>query len=329
MSAGFPTSGARSSSPNDLPPLHETPRERVPWPAISIFTAVAFLLAWVVALPLWLGDANPVVMQLVASAMMFTPAAAVLMVVFAMRVPRRGFWRFVGAWPLKPVGRTIWFCVLAIFGPIVLVLAGVALSGALGFVELDVANLSGFAALLEDTGADTAGLPLHLIALMQLAMVPIVAIIPNGILAFGEEIAWRGWLTSALRPWGVWRSLILIGVIWGLWHAPLTLLGHNYGRTDVGGVALMVVNCVMLGILLGWLRLRSGSVWPAVFAHGALNGMGQVTFLVAAAGTPYDMALIAPTGVAMWIVLAATIGVLVVTGQFRASRLTQRDAHAG
>lgn len=316
-----------ADTPKDIP--HGLPRERVPWPAISAFAALAFVLGWAVALPLWLGEANPVVAQLVALAMMFTPALAVLIVVLVMRVPRRGFWRFVGVWPLQPVGRTIWFCVLGLFGPIGLVLAAVALSAALGFVELDLAGLSGFAHILQESGADTGGLPLHLIVLLQLATVPIAAVVPNAIFAFGEEIAWRGWLTSALRPWGIWPSLLLIGVIWGLWHAPLTLLGHNYGRTDVVGVLFMVIGSVLFGILFGWLRLRSGSVWPAVFAHGALNGMGQVTFLVASAGGTIDMALAAPTGLAMWIVLAATIGVLVVTGQFREGKLARRDALAG
>jgi peptidoglycan/LPS O-acetylase OafA/YrhL len=93
------------------------------------------------------------------------------------------------------------------------------------------------------------------------------------------------------------------------------LLGYNFGRTDITGVLFMVGGCVAWGALLGWLRLRSASVWPAVIAHGALNASGGLVMLVAA-GAP-DLALAGPLGVAAWIVLAVVIAVLAATGQFR------------
>ena len=34
-------------------------------------------------------------------------------------------------------------------------------------------------------------------------------------------------------------KVVVSGALWGLWHAPLILLGYNFGRTDVWGVALM------------------------------------------------------------------------------------------
>ncbi|MGO1628054.1 MAG: lysostaphin resistance A-like protein [Microbacterium sp.] len=295
---------------------------RAGWGAIAVFVVVAMALAWAVAIPLWLGPVPPLVGQAIAVAMMFTPALAVLVVVLAMRAPHRGALRFLGMWSLRPVGRTVWFCVIGLFGPIVLTMVGIALSGMLGFVELDLRNLSGFAAQLEAAGADLTGVSPWVVVLTQLVMVPFAAVVPNAIAAFGEEIGWRGWLTAALRSRGVWPALLITGVVWGLWHAPLILLGQNYGRTDVSGVLMMVAACVLLGVLFGWLRLRTGSVWPAVFAHGALNAVGQATMLFTAAGTEPDPALIAPMGVPMWIVLAVVIVVLIAAGQFRSDRLT-------
>ncbi|MFP3468132.1 CPBP family intramembrane glutamate endopeptidase, partial [Leifsonia sp. SIMBA_070] len=67
-----------------------------------VFVVVACVLAWLVALPLWLGDglAEPMSVFLL-PVMMFTPAIAVLVVTFAMRVPARGQRaRFLGLWPL-------------------------------------------------------------------------------------------------------------------------------------------------------------------------------------------------------------------------------------
>ncbi|WP_443027393.1 CPBP family glutamic-type intramembrane protease [Sphingomonas sp. LR61] len=45
-----------------------------------------------------------------------------------------------------------------------------------------------------------------------------------------------------------------------------------------------MVACVTIGTPFGWLRLRSGSLWPSVFAHGALNASAGLVVLFSAAG---------------------------------------------
>src|SRR5699024_12044048 len=94
------------------------------------------------------------------------------------------------------------------------------------------------------------------------------------------------------------------------------LLGYNFNRPDITGLGLMGLGCVMLGVLFGWLRLRTGSVWPAVFAHAALNGstsMLLVLLIDAEAPTP-DPALVTLLGAPGWIVYADIIAVLVDPG---------------
>ena len=295
------------------PTLH---RSRVPWPAVIVFVVVSFALAWVVALPLWLGNglAEPMSAVLL-PVMMFTPAIATLVVVFAMRVPARGRRaRFLGLWPLRPAKRVVWLMVLGWLLPPLLVGLSILVSAALGFVQLDL-TFATFALELEKAlPAGTPLPPVEVVVFAQLAMIPVGALF-NSIFAFGEEIGWRGWLLPALRPLGTWPALLLSGVIWGLWHSPIILLGYNFGRTDITGVLFMIGGCVAWGILLGWLRLRSASVWPAVIAHGSLNAAGGVIVLFAAAQP--DLALAGPLGVAGWIVLALVAVVLALTGQFR------------
>jgi membrane protease YdiL (CAAX protease family) len=86
---------------------------------------------------------------------------------------------------------------------------------------------------------------------------------------------------------------------------------------DWRGVALMTVNCTIMGVLFGWLRLRTGSVWPATVGHGALNGTGGMIMWFAAAGETVRPELVTVAGVAGWIVCGALILVLALTGQLR------------
>jgi len=64
----------------------------------------------------------------------------------------------------------------------------------------------------------------------------------------GEELGWRGYLYQATAHWSGLRRTVFTGVVWGLWHAPLIALGHNYPDHPVAGIGLMVVFCVLLAV---------------------------------------------------------------------------------
>lgn len=283
-----------------------------------------------VALPLWLdgGLANPLAVLLL-PAIMFTPGIAALIVVFLVQRPRpASIAEYLGLWPLRPVGRTLWMSVTGLFGSALLVILGVFLAGALGLVQLDLVNFSGFAQVLQAASPVESPIPVGLIVLLQLLTIPIAAIF-NGIFALGEEIGWRGWLLPSLRPLGTWPALLLSGAVWGFWHSPLILLGYNFAQPNLLGVALMIGGCMVYGVLIGWLRLRTGSVWPAVFAHGAFNAAAGFLILVVAADTSADPVATGPLGWVGLIVMAAVIVVLVLTGQFRVQpRLERKKAPA-
>ncbi|MCF2571710.1 CPBP family intramembrane glutamic endopeptidase [Brevibacterium sp. UCMA 11754] len=296
----------------------------VPWLEFAVFVAVAVILAWLVCLPLWLsgeGLGNVMLVQVSGMAMMFTPLVAVVVAMFVQRrrtgEPRASIVRYLGIWPLRPFGRVLGTTALAFFGIFVLVAAAYLVGAAFGWMQVDLLGLSGFKAQL----AQLPGLDEVPVALAVIGYLVIMALgsVLNVIVAFGEEVGWRGWLLTSLRPLGTWPALIIVGVIWGLWHAPLILLGYNFARPDITGLAFMVGGCIMLGILFGWLRLRTGSIWPAVAAHAALNGSAGMLlglFIDGSAETP-DMALVSFLGVSGWIVSAIVIAVLFATGQFR------------
>lgn len=88
----------------------------------------------------------------------------------------------------------------------------------------------------------------------------------------GEELGWRGFLYDALRSSSPAHRVLFTGPVWGLWHAPLILMGHNYPGYPWIGVGLMVVFCTSLALLFDWSRARTNSVWGPCVLHGIING---------------------------------------------------------
>jgi len=108
------------------------------------------------------------------------------------------------------------------------------------------------------------------ILLQTLLLNPLMGLV----MAFGEEYGWRGYLQSELFQLGRLRGALLLGVIWGLWHAPAILMGHNTPGYPVAGVFLMTIYCVLVGVILSHFQIKSGSVWVAAFMHAINNGYG-------------------------------------------------------
>ena len=257
--------------------------------SVVVFVVLALGLAWLVALPLWLGDglADPAFLP-VSLVMMTTPAVAALVVVFVVqRPPHRA--RALGLWPLGPVRRVIGYVALGIAGTMALVLVALPVGALLGVFPADVTHFSGYRqALAAQLGAGRVPESIGPLVAAQIALIPVGAIV--GVLpALGEEIGWRGWLLPTLMRLGAVPAILLSGVVWGTWHAPVILLGYNYPAAP-GWLAMssMIAMCTVIGAVLGWLRWRSGSVWPAAFAHSAFNSSAGSFLLFARAGAPVD-----------------------------------------
>jgi membrane protease YdiL (CAAX protease family) len=115
----------------------------------------------------------------------------------------------------------------------------------------------------------------------------------NGLFAFGEEYGWRGWLANELRPLGAFWANVITGVLWGVWHGPLILMGFNYPGYGLIGTAFMVAWCIPLSFLLWRARQVTGSLLAPAVLHGAVNGFAGVFLVVLVDTNPL---LAAPTG---------------------------------
>ena len=159
-------------------------------------------------------------------------------------------------------------------------------------------NLS-FPAFRQAMAAAPSGsaLPTGLIVIIQIAFSITLAPLLNTVFALGEELGWRGFLLPSLLPLGQWRAILLSGVIWGIWHAPAILQGHNYPNQPILGVLMMIVFTVLMGAILSWLYLRTGSPWAPALGHGTLNAVaGLPVLFFAGIDITYTGTLASPVG---------------------------------
>jgi membrane protease YdiL (CAAX protease family) len=92
-------------------------------------------------------------------------------------------------------------------------------------------------------------------------------------LSLGEEIGWRGYLLPQLLSVGWTRAMVLVGLIWAAWHMPLIFLTpiyHSAGNRLIV-LPLFVATIVAASFFFGYLRIWTGSVWPASIAHSSHN----------------------------------------------------------
>ncbi len=119
---------------------------------------------------------------------------------------------------------------------------------------------------------------------------------------FGEEYGWRYYLQPVLqKKFGKKKGVLLLGILWGLWHVPLTIMGHNYGVGYPGfpftGIIAMCIFCTVMGTILSFVTIKTGSCIPAIMGHGTLNGFASAGLLFTSLDHPYNVFLgPAPTG---------------------------------
>jgi membrane protease YdiL (CAAX protease family) len=89
----------------------------------------------------------------------------------------------------------------------------------------------------------------------------------------GEELGWRGLLVPELSKITSFTQLSLIsGVIWTVYHLPILFFADYHSTAPTWYVFLcFIVEVVAFSFVYAWLRLKSGSIWPAVIIHASFN----------------------------------------------------------
>lgn len=274
---------------------------------IFIFIAIAFGISWATALailftggitnsPMIVPELNMTLSTvLMATLYMWAPAIANLLT----RAFTREGWK--NLWLAFKGNKFTRYILIAWFLPGILVIGGAAIFFWL-LPQFYDANLETFtqqlAATAQNFGTEAPVISPWTLMLLQAAQAFLLAPILNALFTFGEEFGWRAYLLPKLMPLGGKKAVLISGVVWGVWHWPLILMGYNYGFNYPGapwlGPLAMVWFTLTLGVIISWLTLRSGSVWPAVIAHGAINGIAAIGII---ASNGYANPLLGPTPV--------------------------------
>lgn len=281
------------------------------------FLVIAYSTAWLIDLPMAL---DPRGLRSPWAALIplanFTPALATLVVVRWIS-PLPGARKALGFRLGVRFSNWLAYCLFGLVGITLLNVASPFVGALFGQFPLDLAHFSYLKSLvLSNPGGDRL---LQQVSLQTLAILTLVTLPLQALLiapySLGEEVGWRGYLLPRLLPLGQWRALLLSGVIWGPWHLPLILSGVEYPQHRVLGVVLFIVTCTILGTLLGWMRLATGSVWPAVLGHAAIdeNQVLKGILVLAPADGRLDTATATLLGWTGWILPLVVIAFLVFT----------------
>jgi len=124
----------------------------------------------------------------------------------------------------------------------------------------------------------------------------------NAVVAFGEEIGWRGFLYNELKQkFNFWQVSIITGFIWGLWHLPLILQGLNYPKYPILGSVWMIIFCILYLPIFNFVRTKANSVIATSVLHGTINATYGFSILFLKGGNEL---LVGVLGVSGFVVLA-------------------------
>lgn len=243
---------------------------------LRLFVAMTFVIAWTIFLLIPLcGLTYGKVMSIVVIAVaMFVPA---LSSILTRLITKEGF----GDMYLRPHFKgNMKNYLLVYFGPAALLFLSAALYFLIfpGWYDPELSTL-------KETAAHMGGLTASNLLLIYMAVIIMIGPFINIIPTLGEELGWRGYLLPKLRMLLSDRAaLVVTGIIHGMWHIPVIVMGHNYGTSYIGypylGIVAMIVFIFWLGVIEGYISIKMETVLPAAMIHSVVNaGAGLPIYL--------------------------------------------------
>ncbi len=263
-----------------------------------LFVVLTFIISWsLVAIYLLCGgEWNTPQATVIAIIYMFIPTLVVLIIgkgIYKDNIVRK----YDISFKINP-----WF-LIAIFIPLAISLLSAGIASLLPDISIST-DLSGFYERFEDRlppeqikemKEQVNQIPINFFWIILLQTIGLGATI-NAIAGFGEELGWRGFMIKELSHLTFFKNALIIGSIWGVWHAPIILQGHNYPDHPVAGVFMMIFWCILLAFLFNYIRIKSRSVIAAAVMHGTLNASAGFSLMYLKGGNDLIIGLTGYTG---------------------------------
>jgi membrane protease YdiL (CAAX protease family) len=267
---------------------------------ITNFKKALIFYALTLTLAIAVTATAPLIGDAVLPVYMLAPVVAVL--ILLLIVTRDGYtragWADLG---LHRFGRQAW--AFAILMPLPVLLFSYSIAWSTGIASLVIPSSSG--------------------SVLQQIPNFLIGLVVSLFFTLGEEIGWRGYLLPRLMPLGPRRAMLLTGLLHGIYHLPVMLLTpfyHGEGNRFIV-LPLFLLTLTLAGLVYGYLRLTTNSVWPAALTHLAFNtywlNLGAITLAVSPVALEY---LAGESGLLTILSMAVVIVWLLVRlpGQLRA-----------
>ena len=268
---------------------------------INIFLITTFVLTWFIAFGLMFngGYQNPYATLIIVGCM-FMPAIATIFTTLVSKEKFKDVW-------IKPNFKgNIKYYLIGWLSPVAAILLGTIVYFLIFPSQFD-ANMTTMINVAKSQSANLGqSIPsdaqLKTLLIVQLISSIFIAPIVNFIPCLGEELGWRGYLLpNLLEKYSPIKATLISGIIWGIWHAPMIAMGHNYGVGYIfapwGGILAMTLFCVMVGSLLSYITIKCKSCIPAVIGHAMINGFSAIGVVFLAIEKPNPFIGPAPIGI--------------------------------
>jgi uncharacterized protein len=257
------------------------------WKKIGLYILLSFGISWMAALLMKLLDIE--YSSTAAKAMiglLFMPGPAIAVFIIQRFIYKEGFekygWSFNKSDIKKYLEVALWFLLLtALCLTTIAFLGNTHLIDKFGQLDFSQASFDGNIKQLA-AGNLPASLPkinpsfAFIIIILGGLISSITFNLP---FMFGEEFGWRGLLLKETQGLGFIPSCLFIGLVWGIWHAPIILMGHNYPSNPIAGVGMMCLFTIGLCPIFAYARLKTQSILGPSMLHGMINSTAAIYLL--------------------------------------------------
>ncbi len=293
------------------------------WKKIVKYLLLAFGISWTSALIMNVGGmAYGSLLSMAMIAMLYIPGPAIATFIVQRFIYKENFGKYGWTFDKANLGKYakvgLWFMLLIALSLLTIVALGnthiIEQFGQLDFSQTSfTANFAELAKGKLDASKLSSFSPIATFCIIFIAGF-FSSFTFNLPFMFGEEFGWRGLLLKETQRMGFLTSSLFIGIVWGLWHAPIILMGHNYPSNPIAGIGMMCLFTTALCPIFAYARLKTISILGPCMLHGMINSTAAIYTLFIVNKNEFYSSIAGWAGVIAGIIFC--IGIYVFDGKF-------------